>query len=206
MENTLYIIIGVTIVISALAWQNSRFFEKYLFSAYRITHHKEFIRLFTHALLHGSWMHLIINMLVLWSFGMALIKWFGLAFGERANLYFVLFYIMSVVASSLYSLVKHKNNPWYSAVGASGAVSAVVFASIFFNPWSMVYFFGIVPIPGIVFGGIYLFYSYRQAKRGTDNIGHDAHFWGAVFGFFYPVLMKPELLKHFIVQIQNLPF
>jgi len=206
MNSVIFIVIAANVIFSYIAWKNTALFEKYLFSANRIYHSKEYARMITHAFLHGSWMHLIVNMLVLWSFGMALMRQFAGVFGSLAPLHWLLLYFTSIVASSLYSLFKHKNDPYYSAVGASGATSAVVFACIFFEPWKMVYFFGILPIPGILFGALYLFYSYREAKRGTDNIGHDAHFWGAVYGFVYPLIVSPALLKHFIDEITKLPF
>jgi len=206
MDNIIYIVIASNVVFSYLAWKRPALFEKYLFSAYRVSHNREYGRLITHAFLHGSWMHLIVNMLVLWSFGIALMRHFSGVFTNLAPLHWLQLDFTAIVASSLFSLIKHKNNPYYSAVGASGATSAVVFACIFFEPWKMVYFFGILPIPGILFCALYLFYSYRQAKRGTDNIGHDAHFWGAVFGFFYPLMVKPELFAQFVAEITNLPF
>ncbi len=142
-------------------------------------------------------------MLVFWSFGSALLQYFSIIWGKSASIIFILLYLSSIVVSSIFSYIKNQNNPYYSAVGASGATSAIVFASIFFNPWNKVYFFGVLPIPGIIFGVLYLIYSYRMSKKGTDNIGHDAHFWGAVFGFCFPILLEPSLLTHFLTQISN---
>ncbi len=206
MDFIVYIIIGLTVFVSYISWKNNALFEKYLFSAYRIVHYHEYFRLISHAFLHANWVHLLVNMLVLWSFGEALMVYFGFVFGQFAALHWLVLYVTSVVASSVYSLLKHRNNAWYSAVGASGATSAIVFACLVFDPWNMIYFFGVIPIPGILFGVIYLIYSYRQGRRGTDNIGHDAHFWGAIFGFAYPLIMKPALIIHFINTISNLPF
>jgi membrane associated rhomboid family serine protease len=124
--------------------------------------------------------------------------------GTKAVILFVLLYLSAIIVSSLYSLAKYKDNYSYSAVGASGATSAIVFASIFFDPWNMIYFFGVLPIPGILFGVIYLIYSYRMSRKGTDNIGHDAHFWGAVYGFTFPLFFKPELFKFFINRLLSL--
>ena len=90
---------------------------------------------------------------------------------------------------------------YYSAIGASGAVMAVVFTSIFFDPWNKLYFFGLIPIPGIVFGALYLAYSWYMSKQNKDNIGHDAHFFGAIFGLVYPVIIDPSLLHHFISKL-----
>ena len=104
----------------------------------------------------------------------------------------------SLIISSIYSIFKYKNNVHYSALGASGAVMAVVFTSIFFDPWNKLYLFGIVAIPGILFGILYLAYSFYMSKKNVDNIGHDAHFIGAVFGFVYPILIDVGLLDQFL--------
>ncbi|MDY0315521.1 MAG: rhomboid family intramembrane serine protease, partial [Bacteroidales bacterium] len=75
--------------------------------------------------------------------------------------------------------------------------------SMFFDPWNKIYFFGVLPIPGILFGVIYLIYSYQMAKKAKDNIGHDAHFWGAVYGFVFPLFFKPELWEYFYLRLIN---
>lgn len=204
MENIIYVIIGITALVSYLSWQNEKLFNKLLLSPYAMIRNKEYFRIFTHGLLHANWMHLIINMMVFWSFGRVLLYNFIVFWGDIGALLFVLLYVSSIIVSSLYSVSKNKDNYSYSAVGASGAVSAIVFGSIFFEPWNMVYFFGIIPIPGILFGAIYLVYSYRMSKKGTDNIGHDAHFWGAVYGFIFPVCFKPELWEHFTHRLLNI--
>jgi len=145
--------------------------------------------------------HLVINMLVLWSFSTNVNVIFKFYFGAMAIPYLLILYFGSIIFSTLYTFVKHRNNPHYNAVGASGAVSAIVFASIFFTPMHKIYFFGVVPIPGIIFGVAYMIYSYIQSKRSRDNIAHDVHFWGGVFGFVFPILLKPELLGYFIDQV-----
>ncbi|MDD3860781.1 MAG: rhomboid family intramembrane serine protease [Bacteroidales bacterium] len=204
MENLIYIIIGVTAVVSYLSWQNEALFRKLLLSPYDMIRNKEYYRLITHGFLHSGWTHLIVNMLVFWSFGRVLLFYFVQVWGTKGFLLFILLYLSAIVVSSVYSVIKHKDDYSYSAVGASGATSAIVFASLFFDPWNMIYFFGVIPIPGIVFGAIYLVYSYRMAKKAVDNIGHDAHFWGAVFGFVFPLLFKPQLFQFFIQRLINL--
>ncbi len=200
---TLFIII-ITAVVSVYAFQKPEIMYRYNFSPYQIIKRKEFHRIFSHALLHVDWMHLIINMLVLYSFANVLIFFFNHYFSFMpAGLLFLIFYILAIVASSLVSLFKQKNNYSYSAVGASGAVSAVVFACIFFAPLEKVLFFGIIPIPGIIFGIAYLAYSYYMGKKNVDNIGHDAHFWGAIFGFVFPLVLEPRLINVFLNQFLN---
>ena len=196
------IIVAITAIVSIMAFNNSKLYYKYIFNAYQVIHRKEWYRIFTHALLHGNWPHLIINMLVLFSFGSGLERYFGHFFGVNSALLLGILYISAILISSVYSLYKEKDNPYYNAVGASGAVSAVVFASIFFAPLNKVYFFGILPIPGIVFAGLYLGYSYYMSQSNAqDNIGHDAHFYGAVYGFIFPLLVDPNVYNVFINQL-----
>ncbi len=202
--NVLVILIGVIVVISATAFSQPKIFNKYKFSPYQIIHRKEYIRLVSHGFLHGSWTHLLINMFVLYSFGHAVINYFDFFFPGRGQVMFLLLFFAALIFSSLYSLFKEKDNIYYSAVGASGAVSAVLFTSIFFAPYSLLYLFAIIPIPGIVFGIAYLIYTKIMAQKNIDNIGHDAHFWGAVFGFIFPIIYKPSLFMHFIHEL--LPF
>ncbi len=200
---TIFIIL-VTAIVSVYAFSDSGIMSKYQFNAYRIVHQKEWYRLFSHALLHGSWMHLIINMLVLYSFGEFLIFAFRQFFPYiKPGLLLLLFYVFAVAIASLYSVRKHRNDFCYNAVGASGAVSAVVFASIFFAPYQPILFFGILPIPGILFGVGYLWYTYYMSKKGNDNIGHDAHFYGAIFGFLFPVILDPQLILYFFNRLLN---
>ncbi|MDD2634574.1 MAG: rhomboid family intramembrane serine protease [Bacteroidales bacterium] len=205
MNNIILIIVIITGIVTYISWQRRDLFSKLLFSPYLIFKNNEYHRIITHGFVHANWPHVIINMLVFWSFGSVLLVYFDIVWDSFGDMLFIIFYLLAIVFSSFFSLFKHKNNSSYSAVGASGAVSAVVFATIFFDPWNKVYFFGILPIPGIVFGAIYLIYSYRMSKRGSDNIGHDAHFWGAVFGFFFPLILKPQLIQYFINRITTIP-
>ncbi|PLX08787.1 MAG: rhomboid family intramembrane serine protease [Marinilabiliales bacterium] len=198
MNKVILIIVVITGAITYFSWQKEELLSKLLFSPYFIKRRKEYYRFLTHGFVHANLAHVLVNMLVFWSFGSVLIQYFDIFCGNFANLLFIGFYLAAIILSSVFSFFKHKDNPYYSAVGASGGTSAIVFASIFFDPWNKVYFFGVIPIPGIIFGGLYLLYSYRMSKRGGDNIGHDAHFWGAVFGFFFPLLLKPELFQYFL--------
>jgi len=198
-----YIIIGITAVVSFLAFQNVSLMEKLQFNAAQVVHRKQYYRLISHAFVHVSWTHLIVNMLVLYFFGRNVETYFGYFFGNKAVFYFILLYLGGMLASNVWSLIKHQNDYYYNAVGASGAVSAVLFTFIFLDPWEMLYLFAIIPIPGIVFGVGYLIYSYQMGKRKTDNVAHDAHFLGAVFGFVFPIILKPELFSRFIELLPN---
>jgi membrane associated rhomboid family serine protease len=190
-------------LVSFAAFRNNKIAEKLKFNAYLITQHKQWYRIITHAFVHADWAHLLINIMVFISFGNNVEQYFILYFNSKGKIYFLILYFLSIIFSSLYDLVKQKNNYHYNAVGASGAVSAVLYASVFFEPLAKVYFFGILPIPGILFAILYLFYSYYMAKKSNDNIGHYAHFWGAVFGFLFPLFLNPQLFSIFIDKLFN---
>ena len=196
-----WIIIGITTALSIMAFQNESLMEKMQFNAARIIHQKQYYRLISHAFIHIGWTHLIVNMMVLFFFGRAVEQYFAYFFLNKTVLYFISLYVGGILVSNIWGLIKHQNNYYYNAVGTSGAVSAVLFSFIFLNPWEKLYLFAIIPIPGILFGAGYLIYSYWMSKRQSDNVAHDAHFLGAVFGFLFPVLLKPSLFNHFTDQL-----
>jgi membrane associated rhomboid family serine protease len=195
------LVIIVTAMVSIAAFRQRDLFYKMCFVPYQVVHRKQWYRIFSHAFIHANWEHLAVNMFVLFSFGHVITQYFDIYFSQSSILLYIGLYGGGIVVSSVFTLFKEKDNFNYNAVGASGAVSAVAFASIFFSPLSKILFFGIIPIPGIVFGIVYLAYSYYMGKRNVDNVGHDAHFWGAVYGFVYPMLIRPELFNHFIEQL-----
>jgi membrane associated rhomboid family serine protease len=197
------IIIAITALISIAAFNKVELLYKYQFNAYQIVKRNQWYRIFTYAFLHANWDHLLVNMFVLFFFGRVLETYFNDYFGASAVLYFILLYVGAIVFSTLYDLKKHREHYHYNAVGASGATSAVVFAAIFFAPLEKIYFMFFIPIPGIIFAIGYLYYSYYMSKKNLDNIGHSAHFYGAVFGFLFPILIKPQLFSLFLQQILN---
>lgn len=192
------LIIIVTAVVSFAAFNKRSLVDKLQFNASKICHNKEYHRLVTHAFIHANWEHLIVNMIVLFSFGRAVESYFHYTFGRNATFYYILLYVGGILFSNLYAIFKHKNNFYYNAVGASGAVSAVLFAAIFFDPWNPVYFFGLIKFPGIVFAVLYLVYSYYMSRKQNDNVAHDAHFLGALFGFVFPILIDSDLMRNFL--------
>src|SRR5680860_875811 len=193
-----YLIIGITVLVSFLAFQNPDLADKLQFNAAKVIHQNQYYRLVSHAFIHANWSHLLVNMFVLYFFGRGIEQYFGYYFPGRATFYYLLLYFGGILASNIWSLIKNQNNYYYNAVGASGAVSAMLFAFIFFNPWEKLYLFAVIPIPGILFAVGYLFYSYQMGKKGNDNVAHDAHLLGALFGFVFPILLKPDLFDQFI--------
>lgn len=203
MSVTLLIIL-FTAITSVIAFSNAELMEKLKFNAYSIKHNRQWYRFVSHGLVHADWLHLLINMLVLYSFGNNIVEpLFRQLFAELGIFYYLFLYITAIAIASLRSYERYKNNVYYNAVGASGAVSAILFSSIILYPTGKIMLFLIpIPIPAPIFGILYLIYSAYMAKKSKDNIGHDAHFWGAVYGVVLTILYKPALFFYFIHQIK----
>ncbi len=200
-----YMIIVFTALISITAFNNHEWFGKLQFSPYQVYHRKEVYRLLTHGFIHANWTHLIVNMLVLFFFGPVVEHYMQQILGPGLQpwyrMIYLLFYFAGIVVASLPSLFRYRDNVWYNAVGASGAVSAVIFFYIFFNPWKNIYFYGLLPVPGIIMGVLYLIYSHYMSRRGTDNVAHEAHLVGALFGFVFPLFIDFHLIRYFLDQL-----
>lgn len=202
-----YIVIG-TILISLLAEFNRPLKQRLLFNAYAIRHHGEWWRLFTGGFVHSDFnsgmgpAHLAFNMFALWTFGGPVEEFFQMLVHDSrtGSLIYLAFYIVAIPMSSLYSYEKHKDDIWYNALGASGAVSAVMFNYLLQYPFQ---WFIWPPLPGIAIGAIYLGVSWYMARRGTDNIGHDAHFFGALFGLLVTLISAPHLAEN-LLQVDQL--
>ena len=188
MSPVLLIIIAATAIISFIASSNRDLFEKYKFNVGAIVRNREYIRLISAGFLHADLMHLLFNMMTLYFFGPIVVQAFG-AFG------FLNVYFGSILLGNVFSLYLYKNQSWYSAIGASGGVSGILFASIAMIPDLGIYFFFIpIAIPGYIFGFAYFAYSVYMMlnPRENDNIGHAAHLGGAFFGLVYAVALQPE--------------
>ena len=197
------IIIAATAIMSIAAFNNRDLFNRYLFDPYLVVHKKQQYRIITHAFLHGGWAHLLVNMFVLWQFGGVVEKSFGALFGgAMGSIFYILLYFGGIVFSALPTLKKESNNPYYRSIGASGAVSAVLFSYILIYPTSMLGFMIVIPIPAIIFGVLYIWYEKRMADQGMkDGVGHDAHYFGALYGVLVTIMFKPSLVMNFFHQI-----
>jgi membrane associated rhomboid family serine protease len=202
MLSITYLIIGFTVLISFMAFNNQELFVKMKHWPYQEARKGEYYRWITSGLLHADPMHLIFNMLTLFFFGTLVEDWFMQIFPDMGMTLYLVFYIVGIAAASLATYYKYKNTPSFASIGASGAVSAVLFAAILLNPTiGIMLFFIPIPIPGFIFGPLYLWYSSYASQKGGDNIDHVAHFYGAVFGFIFPLVLKPSLFADFIQQL-----
>jgi len=200
---TLLIII-VTCVISFICFENRALFDQLKHHPASEANSKEWYRMVTSGFLHADYIHLGINMYVLYGFGNFVEQVFLAQYGEVfGRTIYLLLYLVMIVIADIPSFLKHKNNYNYSAIGASGAVSGVLFIFILLMPWSPLELYFFIPIPAIVFGVLYLFYSSWASKNARDNIGHDAHFYGAVSGMVLAAILLPFLLGNFVDRFIN---
>ncbi|MBK8470761.1 MAG: rhomboid family intramembrane serine protease [Sphingobacteriales bacterium] len=202
MDNTIitYILVGITLVTSWQAFNNPDMRFKMLFSPRDIRQRGEYYRFISSGLIHADWFHLGFNMLALYSFGRVVELYYGVLFGVWGKLLYLLLYFGAMIAGDIAAYFRHRQHTYFS-LGASGAVSGVVFAFILFQPWAQLFVF-FIPMPAIVAGLLYVGYSYYSATRGSiDGIAHDAHLLGGLFRFFFSIILSPESLTSFIQQL-----
>ncbi len=211
MEQPITILITiVTVGVSLLCFNNRDLFERLKHSPYAEAHAGEWYRLLTCGFVHGDFIHLAVNMFVFYQFGGIAEQFltsdsygFGPTLGPTL---YAVFYLLTIVLANVPTLLKYKDEPRYGAIGASGAVSGTTFVFILFLPWEMIYLYGIIPIPGIVAGVLYLLYSQYASKRGGDNVDHSAHLAGALIMPALVVLCRPGIAVDFLDALTQVPF
>ena len=198
------IIVAVTVLFSMQGFNNRAFFDKYKHCPYVEHRHHEYYRWLSSGFLHADYLHLGVNMFVFWQFGAAVESIYQGLFGQiGGSILFVLMYFTSIVCGDLVTFVKFKDTPYYTAVGASGGVAGILFTYILFNPWAEMQLYGIIPFRAIVGGILYMVYEQWASRNSKDNIGHDAHFFGAIAGMLVTIVLEPKIFSDFLDQLFN---
>ena len=192
---------AVTVGISLLAWQKPTWLDAMMMSPYRIDRKKEYWRFITSGFIHADFAHLFFNLFSFYFFGTQLEYIFGIIFPGFGGEVFILFYLMAILVADLPTYFKQRNNPYFNSLGASGAVSAVIFAGIMFFPTEKIYLFGFVGIPGFIYAGLFTWYSIAMDRRGRDYVNHSAHLYGGLFGVLFITLTRPSTWVEFFSQI-----
>ena len=192
---------AVTVGISLLAWQKPAWLDAMMMSPYRIDRKKEYWRFITSGFIHADFAHLFFNLFSFYFFGIQLEYIFGIIFPGFGGEVFILFYLLAILAADLPTYFKQRNNPYFNSLGASGAVSAVIFAGIMFFPTEKIYLFGFVGIPGFIYAGLFTWYSIAMDRRGRDYVNHSAHLYGGLFGVLFITLTRPNTWIEFFSQI-----
>ena len=195
-------LIAMTCLVSWLAFNNRKLADRLILWPPAIDKQRQYDRLIGYGFIHADFMHLLFNMLTLYFFGRHIEV---LMTGLSGPWVYPLFYLSALVVSILPTYLKNQHNPNYLSLGASGAVSAVLFAFILVAPWQLIFVF-FVPLPAIVFAVLYVGYSIWMDRRGGDRINHGAHLAGAVYGVMFLVIMRPQVLQHFLAELQNPSF
>ncbi|PWK91953.1 rhomboid family intramembrane serine protease [Fulvimonas soli] len=192
-------IIAVTCIVSFIALNNRRLMDDLILWPPAIQRHREYHRLVTYGVVHADFGHLLFNMLTLFFFGRVMEGFYTARLG---TLGFLLFYLGGLVVSILPTYLKNRNNAAYRSLGASGAVSAVLFSFILLAPWSRIIVF-VLPMPAILYAVLYVAYSIYMDRSGRDNVNHSAHLWGAAYGVAFTLLVYPPVLSHFLAQLSS---
>jgi membrane associated rhomboid family serine protease len=192
-------IILITALISISAFYTPRLLERFMFEPYMVKHHKQWYRYVTCGFIHADYLHLIFNMWALYIFGGIVEFYYGAIFGKNAALMYALLYVTAIFAANVSTYMKFQDAPGYRSLGASGATSAVMLVAILFEPSLHLY-----GLPGPIVAVLYLGGSYYASKRSNDNINHEAHLYGAIYGVLFTLFLKPEAGKLFLREVSRL--
>ncbi|MEY2867129.1 MAG: hypothetical protein RIQ43_1155 [Pseudomonadota bacterium] len=193
------IIIAVTCLISWIGFKDRAFLYRWSLNPYQARRKNKYAPYLAYGFVHADFPHLLFNMITLFFFGQVMETVFNAHF---AGFGYYLFYLGGIVFSIVPWALPRRNNPRYSTLGASGAVSAVLFAYILLQPWSMLYVY-FIPVPAILYAVLYIAYSMYLDRRGGDNINHSAHLWGAAYGVIFTALVEPGTLSSFVGKLMN---
>jgi len=197
-------IIAITCLISFNAFSNTKMMDEFIFHPPAVTRNNQWYRFITCGFVHADVMHLAFNMFTLYFFGSSWETVYVNYLGVE-KYWYLIFYFTALVVSELPSFFKNKNNYNYYSLGASGAVSAIVFSMILLSPWSTLYVF-VFPVPAIVYAFLYIGYSIYMGKKGGDNVNHDAHLWGALYGVVFSIALQPSIINIFLSQLMQPKF
>jgi membrane associated rhomboid family serine protease len=194
------IVIAITCAVSLLAFGNPRLLGAMMFWPPALRQRGEYQRLLTYGLVHADFTHLLVNMLTLFFFGTFVERFYQAKLGDFG---FAFFYTLGIVASILPTWWRHRDDPEYRSLGASGAVMGVLMASVLFDPWNMLYVFFAIPMPAIVYAVLFIAYELWADRRGGDRVNHSAHLWGAAYGVVFTLAVEPRLATRFLEALGN---
>jgi len=197
-----FLLIGVTVLVSWQAFNNRVLLDRLILWPPAIDRNRQYDRLVTHGFIHADGQHLLFNMITLFFFGRAIEPVFT---GRIGLVGFIAFYLSAIVIAILPTYMNHRHDSGYRSLGASGAVSAVLFSYILFAPWSLIYVF-FLPVPAVLYAVAYIGYSIWMDRHGTDNVNHSAHLWGAAYGVMFTLLLEPDVLGLFMQRLMQPSF
>lgn len=200
LDLTLILII-ITTIISIYAWNNTAFLNKWMFNPYKVHHGKQYYRFLASGFIHSNSVHLLFNMIALYFFGGVIERIYSNIFGAAGIFLYLITYLAGIIVSNLKTYMTYKDSSYYNSLGASGGVASVLFASILYRPTVGICIYFAICVPAFILGIVYLLYSYYSGRRRADNVNHDAHLFGSLFGLVFTSLIRPVVLADFFRQI-----
>jgi len=200
-----FILIAINVIVSLIGFSNADVIDKTIMWPYGIKREKQYYRFITSGFIHADFIHLLFNMFSFYYFGSA-IEFYFAQYGLGGNISYLLLYFLALIIADIPSYLKHQDDYNYRALGASGAVSAVIFACILFQPWGtiLIYF---IPMPFVVFAFVYLGYCIYMSKKNLGHVNHDAHLWGSLFGLIFTTVliavMSPQLFPDILQELSH---
>jgi membrane associated rhomboid family serine protease len=198
------LLIAANVIFSIIGFSNKAMLEKTIGWPYYTKRENQWYRFITSGFLHADWMHLIFNMFTLFFFG-SVIELLFTRFNLGGSAAYLALYFLGMIVADIPSYLKHKDNYEYRSLGASGAVAAVVFAVIVFSPWNPIYIYGALKISAAVYAVLYILYCIYMGKQNNDNVNHDAHLWGSLFGLVFTlallIALKPGITPHIVTEL-----
>ena len=183
------------------AWKRPELHKKLMLNPYQTIRTKQYYRLLTSGFVHNNSMHLFLNLLTLYFFGLAIEQIFNAYFSETGQVLYVFLFLSAIIVANIPTTLKYRNNPNYNSLGASGGVAALVLAFILFDPLRNLCLYFAICLPGYILGALFIAYSIFMSKRNSDNINHDAHLYGALYGLLFTLIIRPSTLSTFIEAI-----
>ena len=202
-ENVTIILIVVTVVASIYGWNNPNIQQRWMFNPFTVHNAKQYYRFLSSGFIHSNTVHLLFNMIALFFFGSVVERIYLNTFGTMGIVFYLLTYLAGIGVSNIKTYIKYKDASYYNSLGASGGVASILFASILYRPTSSICTILGICIPAFILGALYLIYTYYSGKKSSDNINHDAHLFGALFGIVFTILLRPTVLVEFIERVKN---
>lgn len=200
MEIT-YVIMIVIALVTYASWKRPELHKRLMLNPYQTIRTKQYYRLLSSGFVHNNSMHLFLNLLTLYFFGLAIEQIFNAYFQETGQVLYVFLFLSAIIVANIPTTLKQRNNPNYNSLGASGGVAALVLAFILFDPLRNLCLYFAICLPGYILGALFIVYSIYMSKRNSDNINHDAHLYGALYGLLFTLVIRPSTISTFIEAI-----
>ena len=195
--------IAIVSIVTIYSWNNQPVIRRFIFNPYIVEQNKEYYRFLTSGFLHKDIAHLLFNMLALYFFGEVVEVIYTYYYGNLGYLFYILLFYGGMIIADIPTYFKHRQDPYYNSLGASGGVSAVLFSAILFRPTSSICLYFAICLPAFIMGALYIIYSYYQGRRSSDGINHNAHLFGALYGIAFTGIIKPDVIISFFNKISN---